>query len=201
MKKLILPFITIILLSSCASKFSLQKRRYTKGFYFASAKGNTTLAKETKVTSAKVKEVNLEVPNEEVVKSQQITTPIVPPAEIVLMAPKNPETNVFNKPKYNAPVSASAENKIIQPEKKFKNIDALLNDQQNNLLKRKGENGAKLVILVILCFFPFINLIPVYIHDGNKITLNFWITLLLCFTLLGGIIFSLLVVLDVIDLS
>ncbi|MCB0410658.1 MAG: hypothetical protein KDD29_10595, partial [Flavobacteriales bacterium] len=59
-----------------------------------------------------------------------------------------------------------------------------------------------LVLLVILCFFWMLGLISVYIHDGKKITLNFWITLILY--LLGwipGIIFSLLVVLDAVNLA
>lgn len=63
-----------------------------------------------------------------------------------------------------------------------------------------GSSGAPLIILIILCFLSFLNLIAVYIHDGG-ITLNFWITLILDFTFIGGVIFSLLVVLDVVDLS
>ncbi len=67
----------------------------------------------------------------------------------------------------------------------------------------KGGGGdVDLIILVILCFFPFINLIAMYLKDGKSITLNFWIDLILdCLFFLPGIIFALLVVLDVVNLA
>ena len=46
--KIILPLIAIIFLSSCADKFSLTKRKYTKGYYFASSKNNATSKNEHK---------------------------------------------------------------------------------------------------------------------------------------------------------
>ena len=54
-KKILLPIIAIIFLSSCSNKFSLQKRKYTKGFYFANSKNNkhNDLASNTKNTNAK----------------------------------------------------------------------------------------------------------------------------------------------------
>ena len=63
-----------------------------------------------------------------------------------------------------------------------------------------AAGGVSLLILIILCFFPFINLIPVYITDGG-VTLNFWITLILNLTYIGAVIFSLLVVLGIISLA
>lgn len=63
-----------------------------------------------------------------------------------------------------------------------------------------AAGGATLALLVILCLFPLINLIPVYITDGG-ITLNFWVTLILNLTYIGAVIFSLLVVLGVISLA
>ncbi|MBL7916998.1 MAG: YqaE/Pmp3 family membrane protein [Bacteroidia bacterium] len=57
-----------------------------------------------------------------------------------------------------------------------------------------------MIVLIILCFLWWLNLIAVYLHDGD-ITLNFWITLLLDLTFIGGVIFSLLVVLDVVNLA
>lgn len=62
-------------------------------------------------------------------------------------------------------------------------------------------SGGMLVLMIILCLFPLINLIPVWMHDGKSITLNFWITLVLALILIGSVIFSLLVVLDVVDLA
>ena len=72
--------------------------------------------------------------------------------------------------------------------------------QRTNAGSGSSASGGMLVLMIILCLFPFINLIPVYMHDGG-ITLNFWITLILdILGALPGIIFSLLVVLDVVSL-
>jgi uncharacterized membrane protein YqaE (UPF0057 family) len=58
------------------------------------------------------------------------------------------------------------------------------------------------ILWIILCLFPFINLIPVYLHDGKKVTANFIVTLILdLLFFLPGIIFALLVVLDVVNLA
>lgn len=67
-------------------------------------------------------------------------------------------------------------------------------------ISANSAGGVALLVLIILCLFPFINLIPVYITDGG-ITLNFWITLLLNFTYIGGVIFALLVVLGIVSLA
>ncbi len=72
--------------------------------------------------------------------------------------------------------------------------------------KAKSSNSAGggdgiIVLYVILCLFPLINLIPVYLHDGS-VTMNFWLTLILdLLTVIGGIIFSILVVLDVCSIA
>lgn len=67
--------------------------------------------------------------------------------------------------------------------------------------QRTGDSSkVELLIMVILCLFPFINLIPVYLHDKG-VTLNFWLTLILDFTLIGGVIFALLVILDIVNLA
>ena len=66
----------------------------------------------------------------------------------------------------------------------------------------KGSGDTDLIIMVILCFFPFINLIAMYLHDGKKITMNFWIDLILdVLFFFPGIIFALLVVLGVFSLA
>lgn len=65
----------------------------------------------------------------------------------------------------------------------------------------KPTFDTELLILVILSLFPFLALIAVFMKDGNNITTNFWIDLLLHFTVIGYIIFALLVVFDIINLS
>ncbi len=201
-KKFIFPLIAILLLTSCANKFSLQKRKYTKGFYFATGKDNSKKDQGTRISHTKIKPV-AEVANEEVV----LATTIKPEVknEPVLLSPKAIETKPAHRDSKKSPVTASANRKAAQHEKTFKNVETVINESESSSTNsspsaKKGESGAKLVVMIILCFFPIINLIPVYIHD-NGITLNFWITLLLCLTVIGSIIFSLLVVLDVVDLA
>ena len=60
--------IAVLFISSCASKFSLQKRRYNKGFYFASVK-KVESKKENTVSYSKVKAPEPEKINEEIIVS------------------------------------------------------------------------------------------------------------------------------------
>lgn len=68
--------------------------------------------------------------------------------------------------------------------------------------KRNGGGDANLILLVILSLFPFINLIAMYLHDGKSVTTNFWVDLILdILFFVPGIVFALLVVLDVVNLA
>jgi len=99
-------------------------------------------------------------------------------------------------------VTATASKKNIIVAKIFKELK--LTHLKNKLAKSKkaGDSDTNLIVLVILCLFPFINLIAIYLKDSKSITLNFWITLILDFLFfLPGIIFALLVVLDVVNLA
>lgn len=88
------------------------------------------------------------------------------------------------------------EKQPVQVEKKALKIDK----KAEKNAAGNASGGVALVVLVILCLFPLINLIPVYITDGG-ITLNFWVTLILNLTYIGAVIFSLLVVLGVVSLA
>lgn len=79
-------------------------------------------------------------------------------------------------------------------EKKHNNSNALFH--QN----KKNDSDTELIILVILSLFPILSLIAVYLKDGKKITVNFWVTLILHFIFLYWL-FALLRVLDVINLA
>ena len=199
-KKIIYPLVAIILLSSCAGKFSMQKRKYNKGFYFASAKGNKTKGSENSQVVAKPS----------VVKSKQITSlPIESPvnSDLVISPEKisvNEPIKVYSsvkpvQPKTNNPSITSTDSKPVIAQHEYKSLKS----SEFNTAKaaKKGGGGTNIVVLVILCFFWWLNLLAVFLHDGKSITLNFWITLLLDFTIIGGLIFSLLVVLDIVNLA
>jgi len=202
-KIILLPLVAIILLSSCAGKFGLQKRRYTKGYYFSVAKkNNAPVTHENEKTKTAF------------VKNTPVATEIVQPAaHSTAPAAQNQPAYATNFVKAAAvakqiPVAAThilkaltastAKHQEMSTEKNnFKPLVVSTLKQKN----KGGDSGANLVVLVILCFLWFFNLIAIYVKDDHQFTLNFLITLLLDFTLIGGIIFSLLVVLDVVDLG
>ncbi len=198
LRKIIYPVIALILLSSCANKFSLQKRKYSKGFYFASAKNNSKKDESVKVSHLKAKPVSTTLTDEKIVKTDFI--PSTETIEPFVKITPGTEKQFPKLTQSNPAIVASVNKDVIQTEKTFKNV-ALKSEFKNSLIPAKGSSDTNLIIMIILCLFIFINLIPVYLHDGKSITLNFWITLLLDFTFIGGIIFALLVVLDVVDLK
>ena len=196
--KIILSLVAIIFLSSCANKFSLTKRKYTKGYYFASSKSKTSTKNEINhsnlvvenLTAKKspilnetnsVKEIANNSKNEILkISTTQITSPIIKTTTPVLIASSNAKNNFETKT-------------AIKPVVEKQNINL------NPAKKGSGDND--LIIQIILCFFPILCLIAVYLHDGKSITLNFWIDLLLHLTFIGEIIFAFLVVLDIVDLK
>jgi len=84
--------------------------------------------------------------------------------------------------------------------KKLQKIVNKLTQSNQTSAAGGGTSTGMLILYIILCLFPFINLIPVYLHDGKSVTMNFWVTLILDLLILG-IIFALLVVLDVVNLG
>jgi hypothetical protein len=197
-RKFILPLIAIVLLSSCANKFSLVKRKYNKGYYFdiGHKKSND---KTDNIASVKEKQVK-PVIQEEPVASEVVASAPAAQAEIkTLPIVIQPEHKTTSSSKH-MPV-ASAEKKKDYSKGTFRpvNIKSLKSQKKTG---KGGSSDGELIIMIILCLFPFINLIPVYMHDGKDVTLNFWLTLILdLLFFLPGIIFALLVVLDVVNLA
>jgi len=200
-RSITLALSAVILLSSCAGKFSLLKRKYTKGFYVSSSKGRHTKNRNTD--------------HEKVALHQKAVKPLEtsPLAEVVKVTPQEfaplIKTQALNTPK-TAPVEVktgkdllaqAASVPVTEPiTHKAKSVKPLDLSKQHIVLNSKDDD-AMFIVLVILCFFWWLNLISVYIHDKHQVTTNFWVTLLLNLTFIGGIIFSLLVVLDVVDLN
>lgn len=196
--KILLPLIAIIFLSSCANKFSLTKRKYTKGYYFASSKNSSSAKTENEHKNLAVK--TLPVKHATLLAETNSSPEIknVSNNEVLTLAKLATPSKEQKSAKSNLIASVNSENNYataiaVKPVVK----------KQNHLANayKKGSSDTNLIILIILCLFPFICLIPIYIHDGKSITLNFWIDLLLHLTFIGEIIFALLVVLDIIDLG
>ncbi len=196
--KITFSLIAVIFLSSCANKFSLTKRKYTKGYYFASSKNNASgnkqhEPKEVAVTNLNKKSFNL--PTEAISNAEIKDAPLVAFKNVEILSVKK---DVKNSSLTNIIASAKTTQQFIsKPTIKTVSQKQPLNKE----LQNKGSNDANFVLMVILCLFPFINLIPVYLHDSKKLTLNFIITLILDFTWVLGVVYALLVILDVVDLA
>lgn len=201
-KKIIFPLAALILLSACAGKFGLQKRRYTKGYYFSASKHQASAKKDEAVAAKHVKHNTTATPVEEAL-------PLIVAAQPALTKYETTSTNqaVANKTApavkaAHAPVltanAAMSKTQMLARAKEFK---AVVTAAKNQKASKGGDADANLVVLVILSLFPILALIAMYIHDGHKITTNFWVDLILHLTIIGYIIFALLVVLDVVDLS
>jgi hypothetical protein len=198
LQKIILFISATLLLSACSSNFGLMKRRYTKGYYVSSARHHQAEKHAVETRKAQAKQQPEEV--ETIVVSS--------PAEILNQAPVAARKQAIASPAASSKKAARAAIATIKKEKKadaastlqlMQKPDSYRAVKQEKNLEKASDADTKLIIMVILSLFPFINLIAIYMHD-NDITLNFWITLLLDFTFIGGIIFSLLVVLDIVDL-
>ncbi|MCE3228990.1 MAG: hypothetical protein K0S32_3541 [Bacteroidetes bacterium] len=199
-RKFILPLIAIVLLSSCANKFSIVKRKYNKGYHVDVSHKKTTDPKNDNLTAVKNKK-QTKSSSEEPVASEVASTfssvdneiKVLPSATV--LKPENKTTN----PSKHTPL-ASAEKKKDYSKNSFRPVALKQSNKQTS--KDKPDDDVMFIIMIILCFFPFINLISVYLKDDKDVTLNFWITLILdILFFLPGIIFALLVVLDVVNLN
>jgi hypothetical protein len=199
MKKLtVLWLATVVLLSGCSGSLSLIKRKYNGGYYIAVSGKNQRAKSETRqgtsvaAAPAHVRSVNVpQMERAETINPELNTSPVQNALPFALKISE--KTSHSTTP---AQLSASA---LKAPA--GEQVSTVRKIQPLQAVSKKGSSDANLIIMIILCFFPFINLIPVYLHDGKSITLNFWFTLigdLLVFV--PGIVFALLVVLDLIDL-
>lgn len=194
-KTLAAGIIASILVTSC----SVEKRHYTSGYSVQWNSKKTTVsateasyvAKQTPKTETKTvleNKITSQAPLEQVTVTNHTNN-----KTLVASASKAVHTPVI-KTKVNSFENAVANNNT-------KIVDKIA---AANIVKApvKGEGDTNLIIEIILCFFPFFNLIAMYLKDGKSITLNFWIDLILdLLFFLPGIIFALLVVLDVVNLA
>jgi hypothetical protein len=204
-KKIIFPIVAILILSSCAGKFGVMKRRYNKGYYIAHVnEANSKNSKEaTKLASAHTPKKNatqhapdpkLTLKTDELAANDQPSFKKKQVENLSVL----PITRKKEIPVPTKTVSYVSAKKALFGIKSLKAVPDNLTQQKT---KESGDDDAKFIVMIILCFLWFFNLIPVYLHDGKKLTWNFLITLILDFTFILGVVFALLVVLDVINLA
>lgn len=202
MKKLaLLLAIAGIALSSCNGSYTVAKRKYNKGFYVNRSSGNKTKnqdvahQKTNKPADLTKTQVVLPASNTEVsiVATENINQPVK--SFVVQDQPKSTKSINNNE---SVQTLASANSNYVAKHVNFKKLE--ISKAENKAANKKGSD-TDLIIQIILALFPILCLIAVYLHDGKSITLNFWIDLLLHLTVIGEVIFAILVVLDVIDLK
>jgi len=193
MKKLISLLALALVISSCGNKMTLLKRHYTKGYYIqhSNKSDNQTVVH----TTSKEAPPDLVPVLAAVAKKNNSPAP-----ELVAMIKKPASNLVQQKPTHQAHLTGHRSmqkpnvNRFSAPSiQKKASLETALKSEQ-----RKGD--ANLIVMVILAFFPILCLIAVYLHDGS-VTTNFWIDLILHLTVIGEIIFALLVVLDVVNFA
>ena len=197
LKNIVYFLVLSFLVSACRSKVLIVKRTYSKGYYFSIAKpkgrSNTFIKRNPNSITETVAlmgstAVYKRDPNPCEKRPEQLFVQI---SKKERQHSKN-ETDqnqvaLMDNIKFNA-------SPVFKPLTKSQPLIV-----KKETIKKSGK-GARKFWLAILCLFPVICLIPVYIHDEKKVTMNFWLTLLLHFTLLGYVIFALLIVFNVVDL-
>jgi uncharacterized membrane protein YqaE (UPF0057 family) len=191
----------VFFVSSCKNTMDLTKRRYTKGYHLekhtapsAPQEGIATQHKKEKVTEMEpiAQTLPVQQPESREVSGHLQQNPVLNGVQAA--ETKNAVVSIARKVEKISNTTTASQKVSLQQGSKVQ--------KKGNVPARGGDSDVALVLLVILCLFPFINLIPVFIHDGHSATGNFWLTLILdILFFLPGIIWALLVVLDVADIS
>lgn len=197
-KQFILPLLAVLLLGSCANKFSLVKRKYNKGYHFAASKNNHNVKKSEQAKDIAVQPVPSKVASlppsseREIIASEDFNVKPIGIAD---------GTKSLTKSKNKKDLKAGSENEsdFISTTKSASSLNKA--NAEDITSSKAGAASTNKILIIILALFPVICLIAMYLHDGNKITLNFWVALLLHLTVILWVIFTLLVAFDVIDLS
>jgi len=190
MKKII-AFITVVtlVLSSCSSLKNtfVLKRKYNKGFYVS----HQNSKHQVSLTQNK----NLSVRKSEKLEPLNVSINLANEINDVKPMPMNQVVELkHNTILSNSKIAfTSKTNMVFKP-----NCKPLVLARK---IQAKPTFDTELLILVILSLFPILALIAIFMKEGKVITTNFWVDLVLHFTLIGYIIFALLVVLDIINLN
>ncbi len=164
------------------------KRHYTKGYYMH----HSGAVNKTEATSSTKSQVEKMYP----VTSSLMQDQNVPEmtASIKMKNEQKASKTYSEQIMRHVPAASPVIHKIKAPKL---NVDTRVFASAEKE-QRKGD--ANIVVMVILALFPLLCLIAVYLHDGG-VTRNFWITLILHLTIVGAMIYALLVVLDVVDFA
>jgi len=206
----LLALSVVLFLSACSTSdnFSAMKRKYRPGYYVefgGNKKAQPAIDnnKETPVTSNHKKEETATA--ETLVNTEKKETTTYP-----LTASNSDKAYIVPTSRDHGSKLTATAKKVSKEQSqasvKSSKFEKIIANKLTKKIKRErsssNDDDTLLIIEIILCFFPFINLIAIFLKDGKQITMNFWIDLILDFLFfLPGIVFALLVVLDVINLG
>lgn len=198
-KKLSIFTIAILLLSSCGS-LSISQKRYSNGLNIDWFAGKDKKAESPKVAKKTKKNHQVAVletmANEDVQNQTNDYVSAALPSE--LKANDLSQSNKTEQVKqHKSKVKANA-NKSIEKQ----GVNKLSAIKAINKIKKSGiakTNDSVNIIYLILALFPILCLIAVYLYDGEAST-NFWVDLILHLTIIGAMVFAVLVVLGLVSL-
>lgn len=190
MKTKILPFVIVAaVLSSCAGKLDIVKRKYNKGFYVShTSKKNTVKNPVRTVRSAQHAHPETPAVSGNAVAAERVLPQVhqfavKPDVQQPLYADASPAI------KANGETRATAVKYVARHE--FKSLKRELRKEIKEQKARKAASEVDTVVIAILCIF--IPPLAVYLFQ-QKITTDFWVDLILSLLFwLPGIIFAFLV--------
>ena len=174
----------LMIFSSCS------KQKYTASFAPSKSKvWNKEAKEEIKQNLAAQKITKQDVVKEEAVVTTE--TKAAPTVEKSIVKPANIDEKV-------------AEQEVLKPTFTKTEMKAMKKEVRKAVFKsafKKKSGGDVNILAVILSLFPILCLIGVWLHHGQSINTDFWVDLVLHLTLIGEIIFALLVTLGIFSLA
>lgn len=199
-KKLSIFTIAILLLSSCGS-ISISQKRYSNGLNIDWFAGKDKKAESPKVAK-KTKKINqvavLEsIANEDVqTQSNEFVSAALPTESVEIDLSQSNTKGQVKQHRSKVKVSANKTQEKV-------GISKLSAIKSLNKIKKSGiakTDDNVNILYLIMAFFPILCLIAVYLYDGQEITTNFWVDLILHLTIIGAMVFAVLVVLGIVSL-
>ncbi len=199
-KKLSIFTIAILLMSSCGS-ISISQKRYSKGLnidWFAGKDKKAESPKVAKKTKKNNQVAVLEtIANEDVqTQSNEFVSAALPTESVEIDLS---QSNTKGQVKQHRSKVKEGANKT-QEKVGVSKLSAIksLNKIKKSGIAKTDDNVNYLYL--IMSFFPILCLIAVYLYEGQELTTNFWVDLILHLTVLGAIVFAILVVLGMVSL-
>lgn len=187
-------------MSSCGS-ISISQKRYSKGLnidWFAGKDKKAESPKVAKKTKKNNQVAVLEtIANEDVqTQSNEFVSAALPTESVEIDLS---QSNTKGQVKQHRSKVKEGANKT-QEKVGVSKLSAIksLNKIKKSGIAKTDDNVNYLYL--IMSFFPILCLIAVYLYEGQELTTNFWVDLILHLTVLGAIVFAILVVLGMVSL-